>query len=90
MVMAAFNHIPFSEFGKQIGQPIGCANCHETGTMHIVVTDLTFKEELKKQGLGWTKFTPGGLPSDRPPTSQPPPAPPRLLRSTKNQKLGPR
>ena len=55
--MAEFDKMPFAELGKQLTQPIGCANCHEAGTMRLVVTNPAFEEALKAQGLDWTKFT---------------------------------
>jgi nitrite reductase (cytochrome c-552) len=57
MGMAAYDHTPFAELGKEIDQPIGCANCHEENTMRLIVTNPAFEELLKKQGLDWTKFT---------------------------------
>jgi nitrite reductase (cytochrome c-552) len=57
MGMAAYDHTPFAELGKEITQPIGCANCHEENTMRLIVTNPAFEEALKKQGLDWTKFT---------------------------------
>jgi len=57
MGMAEFDHMPFAELGKQITQPIGCANCHEANTMKLIVTNPALEEGLKAQGLDWTKFT---------------------------------
>lgn len=57
MGMAAYDKTPFAELGEQINQPIGCANCHEAGTMRLVVTNPALEEALAKQGLDWTKFT---------------------------------
>lgn len=57
MGMAAYDKTPFAELGKQITQPIGCANCHEAETMRLVVTNPAFEEALKAQGLDWTTFT---------------------------------
>ncbi len=57
MGMAEYDKMPFAELGKQITQPIGCANCHEAGTMRLVVTNPALENALKAQGLDWTKFT---------------------------------
>lgn len=57
MGMAEYDRIKFYELGKQITQPIGCANCHEAGTMRLVVTNPALENALKAQGLDWTKFT---------------------------------
>jgi nitrite reductase (cytochrome c-552) len=52
-----FDKMPFSELGKQITQPIGCANCHEAGTMKLIVTNPALEEALKSQGKDWRTFT---------------------------------
>lgn len=48
---------PFSELGKQISNPIGCANCHEAGTMRLIVTNPALDEALQAQGKDWRTFT---------------------------------
>lgn len=57
MGMAEFDKLSFYELGKQISNPIGCANCHEAGTMRLVVTNPAFEEALQAQGLDWNTFT---------------------------------
>jgi nitrite reductase (cytochrome c-552) len=57
MGMAEYDHTPFAELGKEISQPIGCANCHEANTMRLIVTNPALEEALKEQGLDWTTFT---------------------------------
>jgi nitrite reductase (cytochrome c-552) len=57
MGMEAFDKTPFAELGRQITQPIGCANCHDAATMELTVTNPALKEALQAQGLDWTKFT---------------------------------
>lgn len=57
MGMAAFDKIPFAELGENIDQTIGCANCHEAGTMRLIVTNPALEEALENQGKDWTKFT---------------------------------
>lgn len=57
MGMAQFDKMLFSELGQRIDQPIGCANCHEAGTMRLIVTNPALKEALEAQGKDWTKFT---------------------------------
>lgn len=57
MGMAEYDKVPFYELGNQIVQPIGCANCHEAGTMRLIVTNPAFEEALQAQGLNWTQFT---------------------------------
>jgi nitrite reductase (cytochrome c-552) len=55
--MATFDHIPFSELGTRINDPIGCANCHEAGTMRLIVTNPALEEALADQGKDWRTFT---------------------------------
>lgn len=57
MGMAEFDRTPFSVLGEQISEPIGCANCHEAGTMRLVVTNPALEEALQAQGKDWTTFT---------------------------------
>lgn len=57
MGMAEYDRLPFSEIGKLIEQPIGCANCHEANTMKLVVTNPALEEALKAQGKDWRTFT---------------------------------
>jgi nitrite reductase (cytochrome c-552) len=52
-----FSKMPFAELGKQIDQPIGCANCHEAGTMRLIVTNPAVINGFEAQGIDWTKFT---------------------------------
>ncbi|HSQ25552.1 MAG TPA: ammonia-forming cytochrome c nitrite reductase subunit c552 [Anaerolineales bacterium] len=55
--MAEFDRMLFSELGKQITNPIGCANCHEANTMRLIVTNPALEEALEKQGKDWRTFT---------------------------------
>lgn len=55
--MAQFDKLLFSEIGQRIDQPIGCANCHEAGTMRLIVTNPALQEALEAQGRDWTTFT---------------------------------
>lgn len=57
MGMAAYDKTPFAELGKQIVEPIGCANCHEAGTMRLIVTNPALEEALVAQGKDWKTFT---------------------------------
>ena len=57
MGMAAFDKTSFAELGASIDQAIGCANCHEAGTMRLVVTNPALEEALAAQGKDWTTFT---------------------------------
>jgi nitrite reductase (cytochrome c-552) len=52
-----FYKTKFYELGEQIEQPIGCANCHEAGTMKLIVTNPALEEALKEQGKDWRTFT---------------------------------
>ena len=55
--MAEFDKMSFMEIGARITEPIGCANCHEAGTMRLIVTNPALDEALKAQGKDWTTFT---------------------------------
>lgn len=57
MGMAEYDKTPFMELGQHINNPIGCANCHEAGTMRLIVTNPALEEALEKQGKDWTTFT---------------------------------
>lgn len=57
MGMAEYDHTFFGDLGQKIDQTIGCANCHEAGTMRLIVTNPALKEALERQGKDWTKFT---------------------------------
>jgi len=57
MGMEAYDKLSFVELGEHIEEPIGCANCHEAGTMRLIVTNPALEEALKAQGKDWTTFT---------------------------------
>ena len=57
MGMAAYDKMLFSEMTVKITEPIGCANCHEAGTMRLIVTNPALDEALKEQGKDWRTFT---------------------------------
>jgi nitrite reductase (cytochrome c-552) len=57
MGMEAYDKMSFVELGGHIDQPIGCANCHEAGTMRLIVTNPALEEALEAQGKDWTTFT---------------------------------
>ncbi len=57
MGMTAYDKMPFAELGAQIEHPIGCANCHEAGTMRLIVTNPALEEALVAQGKEWQTFT---------------------------------
>ncbi len=57
MGMVKYDATKFSELGKQITQPVGCANCHEANSMKLVVTNPALEEALKAQGKDWKTFS---------------------------------
>lgn len=57
MGMDGYDATPFSELTQHIDDPIGCANCHEAGTMRLIVTNPALENALVAQGLDWTTFT---------------------------------
>ncbi len=57
MGMEAFDATMFADMTPKIDQPIGCANCHEAGTMRLVVTNPAVEAALKAQGIDWRTYT---------------------------------
>jgi len=57
MGMAQYDAMLFSDMSSKINEPIGCANCHEAGTMRLIVTNPALDEALKAQGKDWRTFT---------------------------------
>jgi len=57
MGMAAYDATSFADLGSKIQHSIGCANCHEAGTMRLIVTNPALDEALKAQGKDWRTFS---------------------------------
>lgn len=57
MGMEAYDAMSFNEMTPNINNAIGCANCHEAGTMRLIVTNPALKEGLEAQGKDWTTFS---------------------------------
>ena len=57
MGMEAYDAMLFSEMTPFMENSIGCANCHEAGTMRLIVTNPALENALEAQGLDWTTFT---------------------------------
>ena len=55
--LEGFDAMFFDEMTPRINNPIGCANCHEAGTMRLIVTNPSLENALKAQGKDWTTFT---------------------------------
>ncbi len=55
--MEAYDAMSFGELGEHVTEPIGCANCHEAGTMRLIVTNPALEEALERQGKDWNTFT---------------------------------
>ncbi len=53
----AYGETPFAELGQQITEPIGCANCHEVGTMRLVLTNPAVIAGFEAQGIDWNEFS---------------------------------
>ncbi len=52
-----FDAMMFADMTPNIKNPIGCSNCHEAGTMRLVVTNPSLENALKAQGKDWRTFT---------------------------------
>jgi nitrite reductase (cytochrome c-552) len=57
MGMEGYDAKLFSEMTPNIQNSIGCANCHEAGTMRLIVTNPALENALKAQGKDWKSFT---------------------------------
>ncbi len=55
--MEAYDKMLFSDLTPRIEYPIGCANCHETETMRLIVTNPALEQALLAQGRDWKTFT---------------------------------
>jgi nitrite reductase (cytochrome c-552) len=55
--MEAYDRMSFNEMTPRIDNSIGCSNCHEAGSMRLIVTNPALEEALKAQGRDWTTFT---------------------------------
>lgn len=57
MGMEAYDAMLFSSMTPNINNPIGCANCHEAGTMRLVITNPAVDAALKAEGIDWRTYT---------------------------------
>jgi nitrite reductase (cytochrome c-552) len=57
MGMVAYDSKLFSAMTPSITQPIGCTNCHEAGTMRLVITNPAVDAALKSEGIDWHTYT---------------------------------
>ncbi|HET7144575.1 MAG TPA: ammonia-forming cytochrome c nitrite reductase subunit c552, partial [Anaerolineales bacterium] len=55
--MEAYDKMSFNEMTPNINNSIGCSNCHEAGTMRLIVTNPALEEAFERQGRDWTTFT---------------------------------
>ena len=55
--MEAYDSQLFSAMTPSINNPIGCANCHEAGTMRLVITNPAVDAALKAKGIDWRTYT---------------------------------
>ena len=54
--LEGFDAMKFSEMTPHLTETIGCANCHEAGTMRLIVTNPSLENALEAQGLDWRTF----------------------------------
>jgi nitrite reductase (cytochrome c-552) len=57
MGMEAYDAQKFSDLTPAINNPIGCANCHEAGSMRLIITNPAVEAAFKAQGIDWRTFT---------------------------------
>jgi nitrite reductase (cytochrome c-552) len=55
--LEGYDSMMFSEMTPNLTESIGCANCHEAGTMRLIVTNPSLENALEAQGLDWTTFS---------------------------------
>jgi nitrite reductase (cytochrome c-552) len=55
--LEGFDSMMFPEMTPKINNPIGCANCHEAGTMRLIVTNPSLEAALKVEGKDWKTFS---------------------------------
>lgn len=55
--LEGFDTLMFPEMTPNINNPIGCANCHEAGTMRLIVTNPSLEIALKAEGKDWRTLT---------------------------------
>ena len=55
--LEGFDAMMFPDMTPSINNPIGCANCHEAGTMRLIVTNPSLDIALKSEGRDWRTFT---------------------------------
>jgi nitrite reductase (cytochrome c-552) len=57
MGMVEYDSKLFADMTPSITNPIGCANCHEAGTMRLVITNPAVDAALKAEGIDWHTYT---------------------------------
>ncbi len=57
MGMEAYDAQLFSDMTPNINNSIGCANCHEAGTMRLVLTNPAVETALQDQGIDWRTYS---------------------------------
>ena len=57
MGMEAYDASLFTDMTPKINNPIGCANCHEAGTMRLIITNPAVEAALKAEGIDWHTYT---------------------------------
>lgn len=57
MGMEAYDAQMFADMTPEITNPIGCANCHEAGSMRLVITNPAVEAAFQAEGQDWRNFT---------------------------------
>ncbi len=55
--MAEYDKTFFGDMTAKVTTTIGCSNCHEAGTMRLIVTNPALQEALEAQGKDWNTFS---------------------------------
>jgi nitrite reductase (cytochrome c-552) len=57
MGLEGYDATMFPDMTAKIQNPIGCSNCHEAGTLRLIVTNPSLENALKAQGKDWKTFS---------------------------------
>jgi nitrite reductase (cytochrome c-552) len=56
--IANFYKAPWSQYGSEVVNPLGCADCHDPQTMNLTITRPALIEAFERQGRTVTEATP--------------------------------
>jgi nitrite reductase (cytochrome c-552) len=57
MGLEGYDSVMFKDMTPNLNNPIGCANCHEAGTMRLIITNPSTEAAFKAEGKDWRTFS---------------------------------